>query len=483
MFKSNKLKTMLCALSMPLFLNPVNAAECLNDIDDCMRISKLVTHLKAFQQFADNNTELPGTRFITTSGYEDTVDYIVQKMQKAGYLVSLQEVPIELSYVMKGHSLEQVSPVVKRYVSDVDYAPLVNSGSADVTAKVQIIHSTSCDKADFVSFEAGNMALIQMNAQCDRNLVIGDAINVGAKAVLLNYPAFGVIFMGWNPPTITFAEHTPVLLISNEMHQALKEAVEANTPPKLHIAFKSIHKSTVTHNIIAESREGDPNHIVMVGAHIDSSHGNAGINDNASSVATVLETALLMKNSTPINKLRFAWWTGEELGLLGSNYYVEHLSLEEKSKIASYLNFEVLGAPNGGRMIMGATNDITPKGSEKITELFENYFKAHNQKYFVFDPRMNEAIRRSDMHAFAKVGIPVGFLVSGAELPWNPIFSQIFTDLPNRINGLASHPCYHRLCDKLSVKEGELKDSNFDFDLYLQMSKAAAFAVYASAMH
>ena len=55
-----------------------------------------------------------------------------------------------------------------------------------------------------------------------------------------------------------------------------------------------------------------------------------------------------------------------------------------KSKIAVYLNFEVLGAPNGGRMIMGTSDGVTPKGSEKTTQLYVDYFKSKNTPYFIY---------------------------------------------------------------------------------------------------
>ena len=78
-------------------------------------------------------------------------------------------------------------------------------------------------------------------------------------------------------------------------------------------------------NVIAESKGGDPNHVVVVDAHLDAIYG-AGMLDNASGSATILDIAQQMKNVNPRNKLRFIWFGGEELGLLGSQYYVNNLS-------------------------------------------------------------------------------------------------------------------------------------------------------------
>ncbi len=47
-----------------------------------------------------------------------------------------------------------------------------------------------------------------------------------------------------------------------------------------------------------------------------------------------------------LNHVRFGWWTDEEQGLNGSNYYVSRLSGTERSKIKGYFNFDMVGSPN-----------------------------------------------------------------------------------------------------------------------------------------
>ncbi|NEE58625.1 M20/M25/M40 family metallo-hydrolase, partial [Streptomyces sp. SID8455] len=77
---------------------------------------------------------------------------------------------------------------------------------------------------------------------------------------------------------------------------------------------------------------------VFAGAHLDSVSSGAGINDNASGSAAVLETALAVSRAgyQPDKHLRFAWWGAEELGLIGSKYYVNNLPAAERSKISGY---------------------------------------------------------------------------------------------------------------------------------------------------
>jgi len=83
----------------------------------------------------------------------------------------------------------------------------------------------------------------------------------------------------------------------------------------------------------------------VVDAHLDAIYG-AGMLDNASGSATILDIAEKIKNVTPRNKLRFVWLGGEELGLLGSQYYVNNLSGSEASRIFYDLDADVTATPN-----------------------------------------------------------------------------------------------------------------------------------------
>src|SRR5581483_7811487 len=106
-----------------------------------------------------------------------------------------------------------------------------------------------------------------------------------------------------------------------------------------------VRPNTEDYNVIAESKGGDKNHVLVVDAHLDAIYG-AGMLDNASGSATILEIAQLMKNVTPRNKLRFIWFGGEVLGLLGSSYYINNLSSEDLSHIAYDLDADVTATPN-----------------------------------------------------------------------------------------------------------------------------------------
>lgn len=169
-----------------------------------------------------------------------------------------------------------------------------------------------------------------------------------------------------------------------------------------------------SNNLIATTKGGDQNNIVFAGAHSDSVPQGAGINDNGSGSIGILDVALRLPLFSVKNAVRFAWWTAEEYGLVGSEYYVAQLSEAEKAKIALYLNFDMIASPN---YIYGvydgdgsAFNTTGPAGSDDIEHVFEKYFKSVG-----LNTVPSEFDGRSDYGPFLDVGIPSGGLFTGAE--------------------------------------------------------------------
>jgi hypothetical protein len=68
--------------------------------------------------------------------------------------------------------------------------------------------------------------------------------------------------------------------------------------------------------------------------------------DNASGSAAVLEIAQQLRNTPTRSRLRFIWFGGEELGLLGSDHYVNSLAPEELARVKYDLDADVLATPN-----------------------------------------------------------------------------------------------------------------------------------------
>src|SRR6185369_8692099 len=143
-----------------------------------------------------------------------------------------------------------------------------------------------------------------------------------------------------------FVATIPVAFTSFDIGQQLYNESKSATPPHMSLDIKLVIDPNRTDwNVVAESKGGDPNHVVVVDAHLDAIYG-AGMLDNASGSATILDIAQMLHKVNPRNKLRFIWFGGEELGLLGSAFYVNNLSPAELGKIGYDLDADVTATPN-----------------------------------------------------------------------------------------------------------------------------------------
>ncbi|MGN9809697.1 M28 family metallopeptidase [Micromonospora sp. BQ11] len=227
------------------------------------------------------------------------------------------------------------------------------------------------------------------------------------------------------------------------------------------------------YNLIADWPGGDPNAVVMSGAHLDSVASGPGINDNGSGSAAILEVALAVARSgfTPTKHLRFGWWGAEELGLRGSTYYVNNLPTAERSKIKQYLNFDMVGSPNAGYFVYDGDNSDGvgsgpgPAGSAQIEQTIQAYFTSIG-----VPTRGTDFDGRSDYGPFIRVGIPAGGTFTGAEGTKTSAQASLWGGTA----GQAFDPCYHRSCDtSVNINDTAL-DRNADAIAYTVWTLAGA---------
>ncbi|MGW6980036.1 M28 family metallopeptidase [Streptomyces sp. NPDC054932] len=217
------------------------------------------------------------------------------------------------------------------------------------------------------------------------------------------------------------------------------------------------------YNLIADWPGGDPNSVLMAGAHLDSVTSGAGINDNGSGSAAVLETALAVSRAglQPTKHLRFGWWGAEELGLVGSKYYVNNLPAAERAKFSGYLNFDMIGSPNPGYFVY----DDDPT----IEQTFKNYYAGLGVPTEI----ETEGDGRSDHASFKNVGIPVGGLFTGASNTKSAAQAQKW----GGTSGQAFDRCYHSSCDNTANINDTALDRNSDAVAYAIWTLGAATPV------
>jgi Zn-dependent M28 family amino/carboxypeptidase len=457
---------------------PVDSSK----LRQAVTVKGIQKHLNAFQSFADQSN---GTRVDGTVGFEKSVDYVAAKARGAGYNVTVQRFTFDRWEETAPPVFQQLTPTAKTYAEGSDFVTMEYSGSGDVSGTVQATNdiiipptatpsSTSgCEAADFAGFAAGNVALIQRGT-CTFRQKAENAQAAGAVGVIIfNEGQAGRTdaFPGTlSPPIMSL----PVIGASFAVGQELYGLTQTAGGTSVRLATQTRVFSTPSANVLADTPGGRADRTVVVGAHLDSVAAGPGINDNGSGSAAILEVALQLQKLgvQPTNRVRFAWWGAEEFGLLGSEYYVSHLSKAELKTIDSNLNFDMVASPNFVRFVYDGDGSGTgtkgPTGSANIEKVFNDYFATQG---LATDPTAFDG--RSDYGPFIDRGIPAGGLFTGAEGIKTARQAAVYGGTA----GVAYDPCYHQACDTITninnTALDQMSDGIADATLQFAMTTSA----------
>jgi hypothetical protein len=489
------------ALCVPATASAQSNAGCDNRVNDtpgklvpCITTDDLWGHMQALQAIADDNPGADGhpSRNSGEPGYRASVDYVAEAMSKAGYDVTIQPYTFTYSSYIGTPSFSQVSPTPRDFTLITDWNPGASQGDA-TGAQVKPAGNTvmpptptpssasGCSPSDFSGF-AGKIALIQRGS-CNFGVKVLNAEAAGAVGVVIfneGNPGRTGVFAGSmvdanNDP---FVASVPVAFTSFAIGQSLFNQYTGGTPPVMNLSIHQIVDPNRTDwNVIAESKGGDADHVVVVDAHLDAIYG-AGMLDNASGSATILDIAQEMRKVRPLNKLRFIWFGGEELGELGSKYYVTHLSQSELSKIRYDLDADVMATPNYsigvldpaavdlfGRTVSETFPPQVYEPSKVARDMAVNYFNSIGRNHIFFSPK------GTDAEQFQFAGIPASGLLTGQDCCKTQEDVDLFGgylgnyegNVPSFDGGCVDNP--FRWCDNLS---------NNDPDVLTFMSQAFA---------
>jgi Zn-dependent M28 family amino/carboxypeptidase len=422
------------------------------NLTDAVTPDGVMNHLEALQAVADANG---GDRAAGRPGYRASVDYVVAQLRGAGYAPAVQE--FMFAYTEENSQLRRISPLPRTFVNGVDFLRnRFDSGTHEGTATGTLVpvglvinpsappnsNTSGCESADFAGFPAGAIALMQRGT-CGFAIKSLNAQAAGASAVIImneGQPGrTGLTNMIGDATGLTI----PAIFTTFDAGFDLSQTPGATVT----VTVDFVAETRAAYNVLAETAAGNPDNVVMAGAHLDSVQAGAGIQDNGSGSAALLETAIKMARAKPANKVRFAWWGAEESGLLGSRFYVAGLSAAAAEDIALYLNFDMIASPNYTFGIYDGDNSggtaapgFIPPGSAQIEDAFEAFFTSRGEPF-----TDTEFSGRSDYGPFIAIGIPAGGLFTGAEVPKTVAEEGIF----GGVVGAQLDPCYHQFCDNL----------------------------------
>ncbi|MEX0291007.1 MAG: M28 family peptidase [Flavobacteriaceae bacterium] len=288
------------------------------------------------------------------------------------------------------------------------------------------------------------------------------ATSKGAKGLLYYDTANYARFKGYyqymktnksGSMAIKSKDEKPVLVVLDKaMAQALLPEIDELTQTKtiegeVSLNLTSANDEISTENVAAIIRGSEkPSEYVIISSHLDhigvTADGriNNGADDDGSGTVAMLEIAQAFKKAAdegngPKRSIVFLHVTGEEKGLLGSQYYADQDPIFPLNQTVANLNIDMIGRIDPKRD--GDRNYIYLIGSDKLSTDLHQLSEEVNEKFtgleldYTYndenDP--NRFYYRSDHYNFAKNNIPIIFYFNGTHEDYHRP-----GDTPDKIN-------------------------------------------------
>jgi Peptidase family M28/PA domain len=399
---------------------PPPAADLPHDVANKVTADGMYTHLRKLQEIADANR---GSRAEGTPGYDASVDYVLQVLKDKGFDVATPEFDRldrteggkpTLTVAGRGYHVDQASLLVTT----------PPGGLNAITVRPQ--KPAGCTGADYGTASVRNAIAVVDDTGCPVAKKQDAAIAKGAVGLLVvSAPGAGGRPAGLFTPGYYQQLTMPVGVIGKDVDAALRHT---NAPVRLVLDSKPV--MVKSRNVVAQTKTGDTNNVVMVGAHLDSFPRSPGINDNGSGVAALLEAASALSSAPKItNAVRFAFWSSESEA---PAKYVRGLARDQLDDVAMYFSVDMLGSPNAGYFTYDGDQSAQPNpeiptqsvpaGSAGVERTLAGYLNLAGVR-----PADMPLSRTDDYGPFLAAGIPIGGLTAGS--------SQRKTDVQARLWG------------------------------------------------
>lgn len=385
---------------------------------DKLTLASLETHIR---YLADDKLE---GRRAGSPGEKLASDYISSEFVKAGLQPKgdnngwLQAFEINEGKQISPDSYFSVND--KNLLPGKEYFPLSFSAAGTVTGSPAIALQESgvpwfVDLKDMLEASQNHPHFDLEEAIHDK---IKDCAKKGATAVILYNTSKIGDNLAFDPKDRSEITSIPVLYITKEVKRKYLKDESASLEIKIRVAIAEKKRSG--HNVLGYLDNGALT-TVIIGAHYDhlgyGEDSNSlyrgperqihnGADDNASGVAGTIELAkLLTQSRLKSNNYLFIAFSGEELGLFGSKYFVEHSPIDLK-KVNYMINLDMVGRLND------SSHSLTIGGYGTSPVWGEVCNSAGDKKYFVLNYD-SSGTGPSDHTSFYRRDIPVLFFFTG----------------------------------------------------------------------
>jgi len=318
-----------------------------------------------------------GPRESATAQEAVAAEYLQDRFQESGYETEIQRFTIE-DLALAGMGLRLELPDPEEFAA----LPLERSGLGDVSGILTPVGlAMPGDLPDGglegrIAFAKRGVITFQAKAE--------NIFAAGAVGLVIYNNVFGP-FRG----VLATQPDFPVISISRNDGEAIEDLLADS---EIEALITLTTKDLPSQNVIAE-KKGPGESVVVLGGHYDSVPGIAGANDNASGAAVLVTLARMLADVDLPFTIRIVPFGSEELGLLGSRFYVESLSENELENTKAMLNFDALGTGSG----------VSVFGDGDITALVSDIGDQVN-----VDVAVTLGLRggSSDFASFREAGVP-----------------------------------------------------------------------------
>lgn len=414
-------------------------------LSDCIEEENLRKHINKIYDIALKNGN---NRLSFTKGYNETADYILETLNEYSKDLNITKQYFVHDYIVMNTNTTlsfTYQGVTTNMVFLTDFSTEGYGKYIKLTNEKLVYNSYPCNAS---SYDPNAAAFVNMadEDECTMNDVMDAAIEGGSKALVI------LLQKGKDLPSYKIKEFVfratprdiPIYYLRYDIGISMVEPISSGMAT-ITSEMNFTSRSEKSYNMIIETKNGNPDAVVMLGAHMDSVAAGPGINDNGSGVAGVLEIARLAgkynKLKNPINKIRFIFFAYEEYGLVGSAYYVNSLSQHERDSIVAFMNTDMPASPNYVLYLSDYKTALF--GSEEGNYYLNNvllgkYLNSIGEEY---DLRPLNA--SSDQLNFWKIGIPTVEICGGAGGLKTEEQYRMFGGMV----GAPYDPCYHKACD------------------------------------
>lgn len=250
-----------------------------------------------------------GNRAFGLPGYAASVKYILSKTEKSKeYRTWVQDFPALFNQV---ESIEFSVSNTSYHVVGLSYSPSTTKEGLTLPLVLGTSGPGGCTAESYASLDVKDKIVLVQRGTCPDGTTLAGrvkpAVAAGAAAVIVYSDVTSKVTAGTlsapNPDA-----YRPAGYINKVDGEALVTRLNAGEAIQAYFQQTQSIETRVTQNVFTETKGGDPNNVIMLGAHLDSVQAGAGINDDGSGTTLILEIARALEKFGVKNKVRFAWY-------------------------------------------------------------------------------------------------------------------------------------------------------------------------------